>query len=743
MVMVLNKRIFRVLLKQKAIYIGSIVLVMLSSLLYSNLNIAMKNVEKNKDLFLGKTNVEDAKVILQRPIDDIKKLEDEFNISIEKRRQFDAKISENTTLRVFEKTNKVDIPYIVEGSDIKSSNEILLEPNFAKTNGYNIGDKIRVLDKNFTIVGFFAMPDYIYPLKSEGDIMVNYKIFGTAIISNKAMDEMPTKGTSFYLLKSPSGGLEEVKEYLGKNNFIIFWQGINDNPRFNFVNAKLMGSAKMAVALPAMILLLTSLLVAVVIWRMIKTEFTQIGTLYALGYSKNEIAMHYLSFVNIIALTGGILGTIFGLFLVKPLAEYFTFYFNIPLIDNSFDYKYILGSLLIPYVFIIPSMLIVLYKALRHSPVKLMRGKIETLKIGFIEKNIKLNKLRFPSKFKIREITKSIPRLFVLIFGITLASMFLMLGFLYRNSIDYLLNQSLNDVFKYEYNYVLKSYEASNIYGGEEYNFSVFKVNGKVESFAVFGIKPNSQFINLVDKNGNPISKDNIIITKPLAKTLKVKEGDTIVITNKYNNDDYTIKIDKIAEVYTGNNIYMPLSKLNNLLGFDSGSFIGIFAKEKLNIPEEKILKFETKKDINEAFKAIINPLRVSLGLVSFIAFFIALIVIYVVTGLSIEENKTNISMFKILGYTHREINDLILNTFTIPIIIGFVLSIPLLIKSMDELLNSFAQNIDFAFPLKLNAVSIILGFLILYITFEISKYFSKKNIFKIPMSEALKTQRE
>ncbi|MDO6353672.1 FtsX-like permease family protein [Caloramator sp. CAR-1] len=741
--MILNKRIFRVLLKQKAIYIGSIVLVMLSSLLYSNLNIAMKNVEKNKDLFLEKTKVEDAKAILQRPIDDIKKLEDKFNISIEARRQFDTNISENTTIRVFEKTSKVNIPYIVEGNDIKNMNEILLEPNFAKTNGYNLGDKINILDKEFTIVGFFAMPDYIYPLKSEGDIMVNYKIFGTAIISDKAMNEMPIKGTVYYLLKSHSNSLEEIKEYLGENHFIIFWQEINDNPRFSFVNAKLMGSAKMAIALPAMILLLTSLLVAVVLWRMIKTEFTQIGTLYALGYSKKEIGLHYLSFVNIIALTGGIIGTIFGLFLVKPLSEYFTFYFNIPLIDNSFDYKYILGSLLIPYIFIIPTILIVLFKALRYSPVKLMRGKTENSKVGFIEKSLNLKKLRFPAKFKIREIAKSIPRLFVLIFGITLASMFLLLGFLYRNSIDYLLNQSLNDVFKYEYNYVLKSYETSNIYGGEEYNFSVFKVNGKVESFVVFGINPNSQYINLVDKNSNPISKNNVIITKPLAKTLKVKEGDTIVITNKYNNDDYTIKIDKIAEIYTGNNIYMPLSQLNNLLGFDSNSFIGIFSKEKLNIPEEKILKFETKNDIKEAFKAIINPLRVSLGLVSFVAFFIALIVIYVVTGLSIEENKTNISMFKILGYTHKEINDLILNTFTIPIIIGFILSIPLLIKSMDTLLNSFAQNIDFAFPLKLNTVSIILGFLILYITFEVSKYFSKKNIFKIPMSEALKTQRE
>lgn len=192
--MILNKRVFRVLLKQKSVYIGSIILVMLSSMLFANLKIAMSNVEKNLDLFLEKSKVENVKTIVQKPITDTSELEQKYNVLIESRRQFDYSIDENTTIRVFEKTSKVDIPYVVEGKDITNKYEILLEPNFAKTNNYKIGNIIRIFNKNFTVAGYFSMPDYIYPLKSESDLMVNYNIFGTAVISKEAIEEIGAKG---------------------------------------------------------------------------------------------------------------------------------------------------------------------------------------------------------------------------------------------------------------------------------------------------------------------------------------------------------------------------------------------------------------------------------------------------------------------------------------------------------------------------------------------------------------------
>lgn len=59
----------------------------------------------------------------------------------------------------------------------------------------------------------------------------------------------------------------------------------------------------------------------------------------------------------------------------------------------------------------------------------------------------------------------------------------------------------------------------------------------------------------------------------------------------------------------------------------------------------------------------MIQPMKYSLTIMAIFAFIIALIVIYVVTSIIVEENKGNISMLKVLGYKKEEINSLILDT--------------------------------------------------------------------------------
>ena len=64
-----------------------------------------------------------------------------------------------------------------------------------------------------------------------------------------------------------------------------------------------------------------------------------------------------------------------------------------------------------------------------------------------------------------------------------------------------------------------------------------------------------------------------------------------------------------------------------------------------------------------KAFNAKTQPLQVTVGVISFTAFIIGIIVIYVVTSLIIEENKGNISLMKVFGYRRKEVNSLILNS--------------------------------------------------------------------------------
>ncbi|OPJ65627.1 hypothetical protein CLCHR_06110 [Clostridium chromiireducens] len=76
------------------------------------------------------------------------------------------------------------------------------------------------------------------------------------------------------------------------------------------------------------------------------------------------------------------------------------------------------------------------------------------------------------------------------------------------------------------------------------------------------------------------------------------------------------------------------------MLGFPSGSYIGLWITEKIDIPENKLLIVVTVDDMKKAFDTMTKPLQAIIGSIAFVSFIIGLIVIYVVTSLTIEENK-------------------------------------------------------------------------------------------------------
>ncbi len=177
------------------------------------------------------------------------------------------------------------------------------------------------------------------------------------------------------------------------------------------------------------------------------------------------------------------------------------------------------------------------------------------------------------------------------------------------------------------------------------------------------------------------------------------------------------------------------------MMNYEKNSYIGLYSKEKLDIDENLIFKVESKKEIEEAFKSMTEPMKYSLTIMAVFATIIALIVIYVITSIIVQENKGNISMLKILGYKEQEINSLILNTGKIPVIIGYLFSIPILKISMGQLMKKVAKDINFSIPMNISLKYTIIGFVIIYLTYEISKILSKKKILTISMVDFMKAE--
>ncbi|MDU1320049.1 MAG: FtsX-like permease family protein [Clostridium botulinum] len=737
--MILSKRIKRAIKSNRGSYIGCTLLVLLSCILFSSFNVAFRNIDKNFKEFVEDYNLDSAKIMVNKSIDNIEKLEEKFNIYLEKRYEMDYSLDDNTTLRIFSKTSKINKSYIIQGRDIINKNDILLDPSFSKEKNIKLKDKIKIQGKEFKVVGFFALPDYIYPLKSETDLIWNAKNFGIASMSENNMEEL--KGIkTFYHTVFKENNEKQFRKYIEKNYNILSYIERENNVRYSFVKTKLDSSIIMALTLPMVIILLTSVLLSIVIWRMIKIDLKQIGTLYALGYKKGEILKHYMNYPIIIAIIGGVIGTILGLFFSKPLSQFMLSYFNIPLIKENYSVSYIILSLIIPLFFLSSTSLIVLLKVLKMSPVNLMKGFKNKGKVNKLEKSLKLYRFKFENKFKIREITRNVGRTIILLVGIIIASMFLLMGFMSKDSMDSLLKAQRN-INQYEYNYILKNIQSEKNYTGEKYNLSSFKVENDKEPIPIYGIEKDTQLINLKDSKGEKIQFNKIIITKALAEKLNIDKGDRIKIYNTYKDKGFFINIDEIADNYLTKSIYIPLDEFNTMMNYEKNSYIGLYSKEKLDIDENLIFKVESKKEIEEAFKSMTEPMKYSLTIMAVFAIIIALIVIYVITSIIVEENKGNISMLKILGYKEQEINSLILNTGKIPVIIGYLFSIPILKISMGQLMKKVAKDINFSIPMNISLKYTIIGFVIIYLTYEISKILSKKKILTISMVDFMKAE--
>lgn len=741
--MILNKKINRTMLEHKSQYIGSIVLIALSCLMFSLFGVVIENVDINNKEYRNVTIQEDAQFMVQKNIGNISEIESKYNALIEERTSFDYNFTNSKTLRLFTPANKVDKAYITEGRNIKNSREILLDPAFARAQKIKIGNNFKIYNKNYKVTGFYDVPDYIYTLKSESDLVPDPNTFGIGIISKEDFNAL-NKGFIFYSVKFNNTDKSSLKADLDKNFKLLSWMDINENPRVSYVDAKIKSSYQMIKVLPISMLLLICILIGIILWRTLKQEFVQIGTLYALGYKKKEILRHYLSYSIIVSFTGSILGTILGLISVNPMLSFFLSYFKIPVIKTNFSFDYSIVSIFLPAVFLIPTAYFVIKKALRQSPLELIRGGMEKVKAGFMETKLNLDRFSFNTKFRIRELIRNIPRTLLMVLGVSFASMLLLLGFCLQNSMDYMMKDNYKNVYKYEYDYTFKSFETDKLTTRDGYSYSPFSIKDDNKSnFVVYGINPNTKYIVLKDKKGAALDLNSTIITKSLAEKLKIKEGGTIKITNKLNAKDYDFKIDKIADVYIGDFIFMPLDKLNSELNYPSGSYLGVWSDRKADIDENKILKTLSKQESIDSYKTMLAPMQASVGSIGVMAFIIGLIVIYVVTSLVIEENKGNISLLKVLGYSKKNVYSLILNTNTPLVILGYVISIPLLISSISAMFKSVSKDVSLSFPIKISPLSLIIGFIIIMLTYELSKILNRRKINRVSMSEALKSRAE
>jgi putative ABC transport system permease protein len=750
MVMVINKRIKRALLENKAQYIGSILLIVFSCFLFTSLVLVSSNLTRLMNEYEKGYVQEDASFTTDKSINNLQELEQTGDALIEEGKSFDYTLSKGITLRVFTKNDKINIPAIVAGKNLSGNGGILLNPTFAAAHNYKIGDVLTIKDKQFTVVGFMMLPNYIVPLKSETDLLYSPQSFGIAVISREDFAALG-KGSNFYAVKfnhpqkSPRAQSKKFLELLKSRAIdLVQWTDIGVNVRVSGATAKFNSASLMGRAMPIAVLLLTAVLLGNVIGRLLKRESVIAGALYALGYRRKELYRHYLKFPLVIAGIGGVLGTILGLLTVRPLLLVYFMFCEIPLTGIDYSPAIIILSLLLPILFLGLSGFLVIHKELKHSPAELMKGDKEKSKVNFLEHMLNLEKLKFAAKFKIREQLRSLSRLTLLLTGCAAATVLLLFGFFLQSGLNYFLTNEVKNSQNYQYEYVFESLRTEPVPADSEpFAVSKFLLEGDDNKvFHVAGVLPDSKIMTAVDESGNRLSMDQVIITKPIADKLKVKPGNTITIVRKSDYQEFSLKVDAIAASYNMS-ISMPLAEYNKKFGMPEGSYNELFSNKPLDIPKNEQYSVLSVEDKIAAIQSGMTPLKSTVGFIAAVAFFIGMMIIYVVTSMIIEENKSTISLMKVFGYRKKEVNSLILNSSTLVVVLGYLVGIPLSFALMGGLMKALENSLTFAMPVTIDPLYVGIGFVVVMLSYELSKLLCRRKVNAVSMSEALKAGME
>ena len=113
--------------------------------------------------------------------------------------------------------------------------------------------------------------------------------------------------------------------------------------------------------------------------------------------------------------------------------------------------------------------------------------------------------------------------------------------------------------------------------------------------------------------------------------------------------------------------------------------------------------------------------------------------VLYLIINMIVSESATNIFVMKVLGFSRKEISNRVINVNHLLVCIGFLIGIPIAYGFVKVGYSDTIENYGMLLSPVLTAKTLVIGFVLTWVTYEITLLIQKRKISGIDMVEALK----
>ena len=740
--MKLRRRYIRNIRQNLSFYIASTVLTMAALFLFFLFHIAGNAILDFADEFFEKQKLEDAHFTTYIPIpeSDIDDMEEVYEITLEAQSYINID-TDGTTARVFQKTRKVDLYDVTEGEDTDEKGEVILSEGYAVNMDISIGDQIRIGEEDYTVTGFFQRPDYLYMLENEDDSYKNITTFFLAYMSEEDFAELEETNCQ-YLVRYNGNDDTDFRRAANEKYHMHSYTAAEENQRIVMVRSQAEMFLIMSWMLLCILPLVAVALICIIISRKVKTEQKMIGTLSAMGYTRAQLARHYAGFAAIPGIIGGVLTSVVTAAVAQSYGELGLTDYEPMRISCSLSWYAAVLGIVIPTVMYIFAALLSVRRLLRQNTVLLLNGSADEGRRK-LRRVLAARKLSFSIKFAVRALIGSPARSFVVFLGIFLGSFIMLTGSSIYDSARHMADTVQVTAGEYEYQYVLGELLYENPYGGEL--ILAASVEGeKGDTLTVMGTDNEQFLLNLTDKEGQKIStKDGYYITSLTAYLCGWETGERVTLYNPLSLERIHIRISGIVENDTAQIIYTSRANAAEMTGFDKNTGNMIMSREKLDIPGNIVESESRKSDLEEQVDTIIDQTSYMIDTMVELGIVICIASVYVAVNMLVSENRRNISMLKVLGYTDRKIGRIVLSSNHVFLPLGILLSIPAAYVFCGLFFRMFADMMGMLASPYLELKSCIMAVVLTAGSYLASMYCVQRKTRKVDAVECLKEQRE
>lgn len=671
--------------------------------------------------------------------------------------------------------NLNDIP---AGHSIQAADEILLLKRFADYHHIQPGDAVTLWingqPHRFKVAGLAFNPEYLVAGRSREAPFPAPSAFGVAWIGEKALAELVgMQGQINNVVVRLAGKSETVSPDLrgqvrhkledvfqGYANLIILER--EQTASGGVIQANVHGNFQTMAMFSGMFLIAALAITAILLGRLIESERQRIGTLRALGVTRRELVMHYMSFGLLIGISGGVVGSVLGYFIsfvtITPFVDaiaggYLPGYVNtpqIPFIFLGFGIAVAATTLAGAYPAWRESGTppgIALRPPMPHTPNALSRISLDFLPISL--RQTFRNILRAPGRSIATALGIMIGTVMVFASVSLLDSMnFSFDGYFDSNQYD--LRAMAGALIPGE-NLEEQIQAVEGVKSVQAALFGPITVRGSARNLdtLAFVLDERDPFIVLTTLDGAPAfsSPDGVWIGHNLARVLNVRVGDTLVLSAL--GKEKQAKVLGIVSQAFGSPVFIPRSLFTQWTPggvFPANTALVRVSDGKLAVTRDALANVPGVVSI-EDYPAFVKDIqdylafwRINSWAFAICGALLTLAVILNTVNASLHEQQTDLAILRSLGVTRREIIASTLTEFLLLTVIGIALGVPI----GREVGFAMAHSVDMEFyglVALLRPESVPIGIAAILVIVVLATLPGLKSVFRIDLGLVSKGQ--